>query len=349
MTNFFLKVIGLLLLFESCSTVKPSGHFNPEQIPEAPNYSNLSNWAAHPQKEDPADRIPCATIKNEQSTAAADVFFIHPTTYTGADKHQNKWNAALDDEKINNKTDNTSILFQASIFNGAGRVFAPRYRQAHLNSFFTKTDTLSAKLAIKLAYSDVKEAFEYYLKHWNNGRPFIIAGHSQGGLHTMYLLKELIEKSPLRKQLVVAYAVGYPIPDTFFKYIKPCQTPNETGCFCTWRTFERNYALKKMTNSNIVCNNPLTWSTIEGQYAPHSLNKGGVVRPFCAIYPALSDAEIYKGVLISKKPKFPGSRLMRTHNYHPGDLNLYYMNIRENAQDRVKFFLMGEQSEKKQD
>jgi len=344
MTKYFLSAILFLLWLAGCSPVRPIGAFNAENTPAAPDYSNLKNWAAHPHKKDPADRVPCSGIKDEQLTAVADVFFLYPTTYTGSEKHQKMWNASTEDQKTNEKTDDTAILFQSSIFNGAGRVFAPRYRQAHIHSFYT-TDKASGKQAIELAYSDIRVAFEYYLKHWNNGRPFIIAGHSQGGLHAMSLLKEVIEKSPLRKQLIVAYAVGYPIPNDFFQFLKPCQAPDETGCFCTWRTFERGYALKKAHETNVICTNPLTWTTSERQYAPQSLNKGAVVRPFCAIYPAFSDAEICKGVLMAKRPKFPGSALLRTHNYHPGDLNFYYMNIRENAQNRVKAYLMGQQTE----
>ncbi len=48
------------------------------------------------------------------------------------------WNADIDDEKINSKTDKASILYQASVFNKYCRVFAPRYRQANLEAFYTK-------------------------------------------------------------------------------------------------------------------------------------------------------------------------------------------------------------------
>jgi hypothetical protein len=350
MTNFFFKIALIGFLFcQGCGSAHPVGAFEVGKAPVQPDYSSLANWAAHPDKKDPADQVPCPVLlKDEQATAPIDVFFLYPTTYTGDLKHQKNWNAPIDDSATNDKTDNSAILFQASIFNAAGKVYAPRYRQAHFHSFFTK-DKASAKQALELAYSDVKAAFEHYLKYWNNGRPFILAGHSQGGLHTMHLLKEIVEQSPLRKQLVVAYAVGYPLPNDFFAYLKACETPDQTGCFCTWRTFERDYGLKNAREPNVVCTNPLTWTISEDQYAPATLNKGGVVRPFCAIYPGIADAQVHKGVLLSKKPKFPGSVLMRTHNYHPGDLNLYYLNIRENAQQRAQAYLKGMQGEYKQD
>jgi hypothetical protein len=63
-----------------------------------------------------------------------------------------------------------------------------------------------------------------------------------------------------------------------------------------------------------------------------------VVRPFERLYPGITDAEIHKGILLASKPKFKGSFFFRRKNYHIGDLNLYYMNVRENAQARAKAF-----------
>ncbi|MEL4881666.1 DUF3089 domain-containing protein, partial [Shewanella algae] len=78
-----------------------------------------------------------------------------------------------------------TILFQASIFNAAGRVFAPYYRQAHISSYYpiSQLDSIAAKASFDLAYSDIKKAFENFLQLWNEGRPIIIASHSQGTTH----------------------------------------------------------------------------------------------------------------------------------------------------------------------
>jgi hypothetical protein len=329
----------LLPLLTACGSARPKEPFDAARNPPAPDYSKMKNWAAHPDKTDLADRTPCPNVKDEQATAQVDVFFLHPTTYTGANRDQRNWNAAVEDAKTNLKTDEGTILFQASIFNGAGRVFAPRYRQAHLTAFYGK-DKSSAKKALDLAYEDTKAAFEFYLKNWNGGRPFIIASHSQGARHALFLLRDMVEGTPLQQQLVTAYLVGWPVREDFFKQLEPCQTPQETGCYCTWRTWNRDYALKqKLPHDGIVCTNPLTWTTAEGQYASASENLGGVLRPFCAIRPQIVDAEVHEGLLLASKPKFPGSFFFRRKNYHVGDLNLYYMNVRENAQARAGAFL----------
>ncbi|MEZ4942170.1 MAG: DUF3089 domain-containing protein [Saprospiraceae bacterium] len=337
-TRHFRLLPALFLLLPACVSVHPTHVFDPGGVPPAPDYSSMDNWAAHPEKADPADRTPCQEVLSRQDEAEIDVFFLHPTTYTGARKGERGWNAAVDDIAVNQKTDSTTILYQASIFNGAGRVFAPRYRQAHLHAFFTK-DKKSAAEALDTAYADVCAAFDYYLTHWNQGRPFILAGHSQGARQGMYLVRDRIEGTSLEKQLVAAYLVGWPVKQDFFQKIKPCETPEQTGCFCSWRTYERKYALKKAHETDVVCTNPLAWNTREGAYSDKSLNRGAVLRTFCVTYPALCDAEVYKGVLLCSKPKFPGSIFFRRKNYHVGDLNLYYFNVRENAALRAEAFL----------
>lgn len=322
----------------SCA-VHPKGEFDAATAPPAPDYSRLENWAAHPGKQDPADQTPTPQLTDNQSDAGVDVLFFHPTTYTGTQRHEKHWNADVRDAKTNKKTDNSTILFQASLFNGTGKVYAPRYRQAHLDVFFNRKKRDSDQKALALAYSDIEAAFDYYLKNWNQGRPFIIAGHSQGALHAMNLIKQKIEGTPLESQLVAAYIVGWPVKKDFFKHLKPCEKPDQTDCFCSWRTWNRDYVLDKKDHPglspDIVCTNPLLWNTQAGVYAPKADNKGAVIRPFHKIYPHSTDAEVYNGLLLARKPKFKGSFLFRRKNYHIGDLNLYYLNVRENAQLRA--------------
>jgi len=341
--NVTKTLFGILCIASlSACAVRPKGQFDASNIPPAPDYSNLVNWAAHPDKEDMADRTPLPEMKDGQSDAEVDVLYFYPTTYTGSKRYENQWNADVNDVRVNKTTDEGAVLFQASIFNGTGRVYAPRYRQAHLNVFYNKKKVDSDKEALALAYTDIEAAFDYYMKHWNNGRPFIIAAHSQGALHAMNLIKKKIEGTPLQNDLVAAYIVGWPVNKTFYKNFQPCEKPDQINCYCSWRTWNREYVLDhnadSRLNSEIVCTNPLCWTTTEGQYAPKSSNLGGVVRPFEKVYPAITDAEVYQGVLLARKPKFKGSILFRRKNYHIGDLNLFYMNVRQNAQTRTEAY-----------
>lgn len=300
-----------------------------------PDYVQLNYWAAHPWKKDPSDSIP-KPLRNDPIDSIADVFFLYPTSYTNRTGFNS--NAGIDDALLNAKTDYSSILYQASVFNQSCRIFSPRYRQAHITNFFInnkdKTDA-----AFDIAYADIKTAFEYYLTHWNNGRPIIIAGHSQGSKLAETLLKDYFENKPLQKQLVAAYIPGWPVTKNYFSSLKMCNDSLETGCICSWRTMRKgnipSYAQNE--NGNAYATNPLTWKT-DKEYAPRSLNKGSVLRNFNKLYKHTTDAQVADGFLFVKKPKFPGGFFYFRKNYHIADYNLFYMNIRENVRQRIIAF-----------
>jgi hypothetical protein len=301
-----------------------------------PDYSNLHYWAAHPWKWDPSDSIP-APLKNGEKDSLVDVFFLHPTMYTFK-LMPGKMNADIDDDYINAKTDYSTILYQASVFNQHARVFAPRYREAHISAYLFK-DSASSTRAFDLAYEDVKKSFEYYLQHFNRGRPIIIASHSQGSTHALRLLKDYFENKLLQKQLVVAYVVGMTIPKEYFSTLKMCADSLQTRCLCGWRTFRKGYKpsyIKKATGNSYVTN-PLTWKTDE-EYASRKLNNGSVLYKFNKLYKATTDAQINTDVLWVRKPKFPWSFLYRSKNYHAGDINLYYLNLRQNTRQRISSY-----------
>jgi hypothetical protein len=304
---------------------------------DAPDYSNLYYWAAHPYKKDPSDSVPAPLQANYSLDSSVDVFFLHPTSFT--DKNNVLTNADINNDTLNAKTDYSSILYQASAFNEY-RVFAPRYRQAHLRNYYT-TDTAAAKKAFDLAYQDVKAAFEFYLAHYHQGRPIIIASHSQGSTHAQHLLKDFFENKPLQSKLVLAYVIGMYIPNTYFSALKMCATPFETGCLCGWRTFKKDYIAPyviKEKGSGWVTN-PLSGRT-DTLYADFSLNKGAVLKNFNVIKPGVANAQISKtnGVLWIDRPRISGAFLLKIKNFHVGDINLFYLNIREDVKRRVGLF-----------
>lgn len=324
----------MFILITFLVTVLGAKNNNSISDPPPPDYSVVANWAALPNIVDFADLLPDTTLVNGEDTARTDVFFIHPTTFTS--KNKRVWNADVNDRELNKKTDETTIKHQASVFNGSCRVYAPRYRQANIKVYYHK-GRKHAEEALDLAYSDVKAAFEYYLAHYNQGRPIIIASHSQGSTHARRLLKEFFDGKPLSQQLVVAYMAGMPITKANFTHILPCNNPGQTGCFNTWNTWVWGSKQKKYYQ-NAIATNPLNW-TIDGTYAPATLNRGGVLGKFNGIVPQLTDAQSYKGILWVHKPNIKGKLLFLIKNYHIADFNLFYMNIRQNAAYRIEQFL----------
>lgn len=348
MQKQFLYLIILFIGFSSCSNKYQAyeSNYTFKSKTGKPEYQYLDYWAAHPWKWDPSDSIPLP-LRMEPKDSLADVFFLYPTTFT-AKKDKDISNASIDDELVNAKTDYSTILFQASVFNQHCRVFAPRYRQAHINNFYTD-DKTKAAAAFEIAYEDLKTAFEYYMTNWNKGRPIVIAGHSQGAFLAERLLKEYFEGKALEKQLVAAYIIGWPVPKDYFSTLSMCEDPTQTGCLVSWRTYRTGYVppfLKKkveVTNtlfgqSNVYVTNPLSWNTTSENISKKN-NKGSVLTRFNKIYKHTSNAQIENGLLYVNKPKFPWSFLYFSKNYHIADINLFYINIRENVAQRIKVFL----------
>jgi hypothetical protein len=333
----FIYLLSFIGCFYSCSPayLKHIGEYKFENSDDKPDYSKLDYWAANPYKKNLSDSIPKSLRNNFIKDSSVDVFFLHPTTF--GDNNDARWNADINSDTINAKTDYSTILFQASAFNEC-RVFAPRYRQAHLRAYYTK-DTASALRAFDLAYQDLKTAFQYYLDHYNNGRPIIIASHSQGSTHAQRLLKEFFDGKPLKNKLVAAYVIGMYIPQNTFAELQPCKDSLETGCFVGWRSLRKGYEPGYVQAERTKCyvTNPLTW-TNGYEYAPRDLNQGAVLKKFNNIRLHVADAQIHDGVLWLSRPHFPGSFLLPIKNYHIGDINLYYMNIRENVHARVNAF-----------
>jgi hypothetical protein len=331
-TSVALCAICLLVL--SCAQQPAFRSFAVAAPPETPAYGHLTNWAAHPDKEDPSDICP-AGMNDTTAQGVADVFFIHPTTYTGS-RDVDKWNASVHDPEINTKTDDGTIRLQASAFSGAGHVWAPRYRQAHYHAFFTE-DTASAKRALEIAYKDVKQAFEHFLTARPDPlRPIVIAGHSQGAFHGKRLVVEFFDDTPITNLLVAAYLVGYRVSLDEFNTIGPCIEPSQTNCLVGWRTFKKGHDPEWMDQEpdNILVTNPLNW-TCEDGWVDKTENDGGVFSDFGKIRSQWVGAGVHKNILWTDKPRFPGSFLLFSRNYHAGDINLFYVNIYNNCRTRV--------------
>jgi hypothetical protein len=334
----FLRITCLLLIYSCSPKYQPyTGEKAILSDSGKPDYSKLEYWAAHPDKWDPSDSVPAPLRNSTNHGQDVDVFFVHPTTFT-EDKDSMATNARIDDNYINSKTDNSSILYQASVFNASCRVYAPRYRQAHLHMYYS-ADGARKAAAFDTAYQDVKAAFQYYLDHFNQGRPIVIASHSQGTTHTTRLLKDFFSGKTLKNRLVVAYLLGMPVPRDSYPDIPVCRDSLQTGCFVSWRTFRSGYTDKPFdsldTRTAVV--NPLTWTTSPDP-ASNERHAGSVLYQFNKVFPHTSDARIAGNLLWISKPRFPGSMFFNRSNYHAGDINLFYLNIREDVQRRINLF-----------
>jgi len=341
---------------------KPASTFETQILPPQPDYSSVDAWAALPDKADNADFAPVNTkYPKSQASAPADVFFLHPTTAVTA---VNNWNIPIDDAAAVKDLDN--ILFCASAFNSAAKIYAPRYREAAFYAFFDdKTD--SGIKAVELAYRDVERAFLYYIKNYNHGRPFILAGHSQGSIHGSRLLQEHIIGTPLMDRMIAAYLIGGTVPEDI-PGISPSRSATDTGVLIGWNTYTKDGdpsifkdgligwiggSYKRMGGRRLIETNPLSWE-LNGPEVGPSLNPGSLLSSkdlaeMQLLVPAVCGADASGEVLIINKPSVEGFAFPelgdtpvlndRYGDYHNFDYQLFYESIRKNAVDRVKVFL----------
>lgn len=319
-----------LFFFAMRMQLQPDAPFAESAAPPRPDYSLEEHWAALPSKFDNADFAPPGT-RDAQAEAEVDVFFIHPTTYFGSES----WNQPPGAPNATEMVDTSILTGQASAFNGCCAVYAPRYRQATFYSFFDEQG--DGQKAIDLAFGDVASAFEHFLSAFSQGRPFIVAGHSQGALHTDRLIRERILGTDIEDRLVAAYPVGFEITEEFG--LPVCEQPTQTGCQVNWNSLspqaESRYAL------DTICVNPLTWRT-DGARADFSANPGSMnfdTPP--VIEEAVADAQCIDGRLLVTEIRsdrqwieFGGEG-----NYHAHDYGLFYISIRENAKARVNAYM----------
>lgn len=329
----------LILIICSCGT-SYNTVYSFRHIPQhqAPDYSNPDHWAALPFKRDYADEVPNDMIKDQQKQSKIDVFFIHPTTFGDPDSPE--WNASVSDSLTNHYTDFWAIRHQATAFNNVGKIYAPRYRQAHIKSYYHLDE--GGREAILFAYEDVKKAFEYYLKYYNQGRAFIIASHSQGSTHASFIIRDYIDKSPLAEKMIAAYLVGMSIDKDLYENIAPCLAAHQTNCFVSWQTYSEGYLPEDHFDEyrkNALAINPISWSANE-DYSNYSDHKGVLMYNFKTVYKKSLKAKVNKkkNIVWITPPKVPFAFLFKRDNYHIADYNLYWFNIRENAALRVDEF-----------
>lgn len=341
-------VILVLMIVEISSCSRKINYYTGENKFKSetgiPDYTKLVYWAAHPNKKDPSDSVPKPLQKLNQDKVA-DVFFLHPTTFLNENEDGNSVNAIIDDSAVNYKTDFTSILYQATVFNERAKIYAPRYRQAHISMYYEK-DSIKKMQAFEIAYQDIKKAFQFYLSTYNLGRPIIIASHSQGTTHAIRLLKEFFDNKELSNQLICAYLVGMGVKKNQYELIPICQDSTTTGCFVSWRTYRedfKNEIINRKDTSTVVVN-PISWKTTN-EIISNENQKGAVLYNFNKVFKNTQNAQAEGNALWVSHPKFPGSIFYKTKNYHAGDINLFYLDIREDVSRRINQYLSKNKSD----
>jgi len=326
----------------------PKGHFEPVKAGGGPDYTQDASWIARPSMpDDPARWRPDGAATEQPGKAA--IFFIHPTTYLSTDR----WNAPLQVGGDTAFRTNLFVQSQASAFNSAGEIWAPRYRQAAYGAFLL--DSRDAQAALDFAYRDVSAAFDQFLKEAGE-RPIILAGHSQGALHLERLLREKVAGKSIAKRIVAAYVVGWPIStsaDLSALGMPACTAPDQAGCILSWMTFadppnpdfifhewEKTPGFNgdKRRKEDTLCVNPITGT--QGAAAPAQDNPGTLIPTAdmrsASLEAGAVGAHCDKGLLIlDGLPPQLGSFVLPGNNYHVYDYALFWGAVRRDAERRL--------------
>ena len=347
-------LLGMLLLATSsaplgCSSLgtwimTPGAPFEDYTLPPAPDYDDPGSWAARPGMDSPALDVPDGVAPGDPEwTEQFDVFYLHPTTYFW----RFNWVAGIHGW-LSDLIVDTTLRNQASIFNVTGRIYAPHYRQLTLAGFEHPEEM---EKGLEVAYSDVRRAFQYFLDHWNEGRPLFLVGHSQGSRLLLRLLDEFFTGPPLRDRLVATYPVGTRAvrgPEFAVSGDLPiCSEPGQTGCLVSWRTFATGSPEGPQAREHrgrdprVACVNPLTWKASEPE-APPSANRGSIPMSIFSLpkpEPGMIGAQCADGALwINPPSKWSYDLFAPEGDFHAEDFNLFYMNLREDAYRRARAF-----------
>ncbi len=289
------------------------------------------------------------SLVDDSPKADAAIFFVHPTSYL----EKSLWNAPLDDEQSQSRA-RLFLRAMASVFNNVGDIWAPRYRQAAFGAFLTTAP--EGVMAQKSAYDDILLAFDRFIADIDDERPIVIAGHSQGSLHIIGLLKDRVAEKELSKRIVAAYVVGWPISaqnDLPSLGLKPCYDANVSGCIMSWQSFAEpadysqlkyfyeqttGFDGKSRAGSVIICTNPV--DGIINSITSAQDNLGTLVPN-----QDLTDGELIKasvparcnddGFLLIGDPPELGNYVLPGNNYHVYDYPLFWLNIRKDVMNRL--------------
>lgn len=286
------------------------------------------------------------------------VFFIHPTSYLA----HTIANARFDQGGRTARLNKAAMRYQAAVFAHCCDIWAPQYRQASIKAVVT--DTQAAHAVDNIAYKDIARAFGYFVADLH-GRPFILAGHSQGSVLALRLLQRRIMGTPLQRRMIAAYLPGLALPKAIAASgLHVCSSATATRCVVTWNTVHagfkdrrlRRHALiwwnghyRPLSNRPLVCVNPVDWRigghVNKAPWRPLSVyvTRRGRPRsaPVAALASATCETDGLLGITIKPQYRYRFTDVLSlTGVYHDFDYSLFFASIVHNVNQRIQSFAL---------
>lgn len=324
------KVFSLILTLALCCLLITASA-DPDAAGEPLDYSDPQNWVY---------------FGAEDGETTADVFFLAPSAFGGK---EGSYLMDLSNEKGRNNFIG-AINMEKGIYDRGTRFYAPFYREAGYNVYALPEE--EAEKLKQSAYADVKDAFLYYMDHLNSGRPFILAGFSEGAEMAIRLMKECFGEESLQKQLIACYAIGWRLTEEETKewpQLRPAQGETDTGVIITFTAEAEDVTESAFIPAGMktLSINPLNWKT-NTETAGKELNlgacftdyEGTVTEEVPALTGAYLDAERGTLKVTDIDPEVYNMTLpiLGPGIYHLYDYQFFYRNLQKNVQDRIQAY-----------
>lgn len=214
------------------------------------DYSKPTNWLCLPRRADTCASPPAATWLNASGYGApipferdndpgVDCFYVYPTV---------SMDGGMNSDLLVGSEEKFAAQSQFARFGQVCRTFAPIYRQMTVTAVAAMAFGTDIRASARIAYGDVANAWRTYIARYNQGRPFVLIGHSQGSALLIQLIAREIEGRPIARQMKLAILPGYNVMVPMgqlvggsFKYTPLCDRAGQTGCVISWTSFrEKN-------------------------------------------------------------------------------------------------------------
>ncbi len=332
MKNWMLASIlicGAAAVLTSCKDDDPASV--PPVETKATDYSQKNSWHQIPE-----------------ITKEFDTFYIPATNYDGYENGDPTFVPIDNKEFVAGVTDENEA--HASVYAASTNVFVPYYRQSSLKNeeeCWKKSGNMLTALT-GTPYTDITAALDYYFANYNQGRPFIIAGHSQGSAMTKLVLMNYFKEHPdYYERMVAAYVIGYAVTKEDLQanpHLKFATGESDAGVVVSWNTEgpANANAQNMVWMPGAVSINPLNWK-LDDTYAPASENLGSYVLNLETLKHEFKDVSadaqinVERGVVVTKPncPFNPLTWLFGPASFHDNDYGLFYNNIKENVAKRI--------------
>ena len=302
-------------------------------------------------KTDYSDKNNWMMIAENTNEREVDVFYLYPTTWARENTNES---IICPIDYIPMRSGAKEMLLQhIGVFDETASVYAPFYRQADALYLVDKKNNISKeeqdKYFLSAPKDDVIAAFDYYIKNYNNGRPFILAGHSQGAIMIKEILKDYLKTNEnLQNRMVAAYVLGYSVTQKELEenpHLRFANGEYDTGVIISYNTESPDFnGYNPTLLENSISINPITW-TLDETLASKEQSIGANIASNYGNPTKIADAKVDKarGVVkcstINPDDFYAGEKsVFEKGVYHAYDIALYYYDLKENVKKRVGAF-----------